>query len=74
MNVSAADILTVTTMLWGTYEPTESFASMAKRIVAERPTDWQKLMRLSETLRDASGGLVHDYAAQAAALRAALEK
>ena len=69
MNVSAADILTVATLVFGEYDPRESFRSMADRIVAERP-DWQRLLSMSEKLRAGEG--VRDYHAQAERLRALL--
>lgn len=71
MNISAADILTVATYLWGGYSPSESFASMARRIVQDRPHDWQRVMREAEVLR--GHATVHDYPAAAAALRNRLE-
>lgn len=70
MNVSAADILTVATYLFGSYDPKESFSAIGSRIVAARPSDWKRLMRAAVTLR--GDGVVHDYAAQAELLRAAL--
>ena len=72
MNVSAADLIAVHIVVFGTRAtPDTPFKTMADRIVAARPKSWQRLMRLSEQLRD--GAPVQDYEALAAAITAKLD-